>query len=882
MSFGKQILDLNPSFGTTGLLTLSLVQHGLTALPFPASEEDTETLVAFHCLVLTWLTSQAASDCSTPLGDVGGAAVNPAPPLAELPFRITGLQQTVLDGQPSFLVAVHVAGGPTVAAAGRKGAPPPGSPSKADLAPDEVESFLASVTIGTVLNPLLSNQAISDAISPSVLSAMRLSFSQPLTTILGYQDDLSALSTPVSFYWNSIYHLSSLPSNESLKSSHSINTTVCTLNLGHAHLVYSVLQRAFSSGLDIAGARLLFGEQSRSVSFIESHHPPSSPGGPVAVGDTIPPTLALALRGPNAVYRWMEEVGPDDSALAKVTDPTSISALFGPGLVHAVRTPYQSSAALAKWFGGRACLRSGTIFGMSDARTKSERRKRQRVRFSGSESEDSISSPLPDVMFPPIVSNRPRLIAQAYVKSLLVVSPRVSPSCYGRVLASCDQLGFDVFGAKRMRLNAKRANVLEIPSEFVSHFTPSSTPPSPAILDPPTQSLFLGGVVMSLQAPPPLPSMIVIIGRENASVHSTSLKLAIVRSLQQVSCGPDVRGGANSIAHMIPYSEDKIKVLGSFVAPVCSGSSDFKVCGDGSDVDSNMREEVAFVAVAGVKSLPFCAHLLDTVFGIAQEHSSSKGFGHTTHGLTSSTSSSSSFSSDREDRACGGFEVVGLKIIPQLSRFHAKKLCPVPAGDPLYPQAIQHLSDKPASLLVFRGLCCNRRIFDRIKHFRSGGHMCGVEKRFPFIISRDLAEGVHFTNLFFSGKSLFSDSTSRKLTPYLPEAWVHEEDILQCFSQPKDTLFSVLLLPLASLTLVVKVLDRVSRAGFAFAGISALEVGSADTAEDGKVYSLPLTLSLAITLALALAINLGLAPSHNLRPSHNLSPSTSHKLRPSP
>lgn len=116
--------------------------------------------------------------------------------------------------------------------------------------------------------------------------------------------------------------------------------------------------------------RLLFEADTTDVFSIRKQQPLSVESEHKETG-IILPTLALALCGPDAIYRWADAVGPDDSSLAKLTDPTSLSALFGPGLVQAIKSPYQYQGVLAKWFGGRACLRSGTVFGMSDPHTKS-------------------------------------------------------------------------------------------------------------------------------------------------------------------------------------------------------------------------------------------------------------------------------------------------------------------------------------------------------------------------------------------------------------------------------------------------------------------------------------------------------------------------------
>ena len=808
-----------------------------------------DALVVLHCLVLTWLVHQATIDSSEmppgqgdeELAGRGGDACGP-PMLVKLPFHITGLQQTVLDGQPSLLVAIQGKGARSCENMSDDSNMASSESSNLDLLSENLEAFLSAVTLQSVLQPFLSLPSFSDDIPSSILSSLSRSASDfSLASLFSYHDHITPFTTPVSFYWGSLYHHTSLPSDESLKSASAVNTTVCALkhtSLGNPYLVYTVLSRAFSIGLDLVGVRLLFGEWSGSLlstDSINSH----------ICSSEIKPVLALALRGPNAVYGWRDVLGPDDNALAKVTDPTSISAVFGSNLVSAMRSPYQSPVALAKWFGGRACLKTGAVFGMSDARTKSERRKRQRVRFSESESEDGmILSPLlPDVLLPPIISNLPRLIAQAYSKSLLVVAPSVPPSCYGSVLASCSELGFDIFGAKRIRLNSKRANALKISSEFVAHFTPSSTPPSPLILDSSKQPPLLGGVVTSVQAPPPLPSVIVIVGRENAALHSATLKRLIMRNIQLLaeknehvkisslslrSYSPD------SIAHLIPYSEERLKLLGSFGSLMPLGSSEVGHVED--DKDCALHEEVCFVAIPGVKSLPACVSLLDKIFYITRTSSTDAASGFdVAMGAGGGKGQGLSRTADNPNEGCEEFELVGMRIVPQLSRFHAKKLCPILVGDSLYSQAVQLLSDKPATLVVFRGISCNKKVLEHVRPTRSAGHVIDLEKRLQFVISRDLPEAVRLTSLFFSGKDLFSDSSSQILTPYLPDSWIHQSDILHGYLHPRETLFSVLWFPLHQLKLAVKVLSRLSRSGFAFAGISTTEVNGDSDVTDKQV-----------------------------------------------
>lgn len=506
VSFTPVLTPLNPAAPTNALLLLPLSEFGLAS---PPDSLAPPSLQAFHCLVLTWLASVAASGRCThseaaPNGcrshrdndsraaelatreeatdlrlnhtvskddsgipDTGHTSTKattgrpratesdgvslPIPTsqsdslsLPAPPFRITGMQQTILDGNPAIIVGVAIPQRkgqyelhPLKDSVSEKS---PDAQTEAGLPCRQLESILSEIKLRDVLGPLLESSTMHDSISLTSLQEIEPCLDLPLGSIFSVQEDHYPLTTPASFYWHTRYHPSCLPAKESLQSHTRLQTTVCTLGplaLSDPSLVFTLLHRVYHSGLDLAGARLVFGE---SASCVDSTAPPSF------VSSIHLPTLALAIRGPDALYTWLEVCGPEDSALAQITDPLSLSALFGchGNMVHCVHTPYRVSVAIAKWFGGRACLKTGSVLGVSDFRTKSERRKRQRVRFSESESEDSLPSPLPDVTFSPLVSNRPLLETGCYSKICLVVSPHIPPPCYGPILACCSRMGYDV------------------------------------------------------------------------------------------------------------------------------------------------------------------------------------------------------------------------------------------------------------------------------------------------------------------------------------------------------------------------------------------------------------------------------------------------------
>lgn len=786
---------------TTGLLVLPLTGHGLVALPSPWFEKlSVDAQVNLQCLLLTWLVVQARKDY------YNGIPLETQ--LTFFPFKIAGLQQTLLDGNPSILIAVQGRSNED----GIKSAMITGNQFS-----ETMEAFLMDVSLGKALEAFIPQESIST--TTPVLSLCDI-LHLPLSTFFTFQDDNSPLTTPVSFYWYSSYHPSCLPSSESLMTHNKPATTVCTLSdasLNDPALVLSVFQHMLSNGLSIAGIRTTYGKQNSNLTYIGTTSKLDTPTSELSM------VLAVALRGPNAIVHWMDVVGPQDGTLAKVTDPFSLTAKFGSNCIHTLRTPFRAAAVLAKWFGGRACVKTCSVFGMSDPHTKYERRKRQRVRFSEtqSESEDSISSPLIDLTFPPLISNRPRLMVPTYTKSLLVVSPNVPPSCYGSILASCNKLGFDIYGAKRIRLNAKRAAALDIQGEFLAHFTPSSTPPSPLLLFEPSTNPLASGVKQVL---PPLPSVIFIIGQENSRVHCAALQHLIATNLRSlvknnshIEISTNCLDSPFSLVHVGSYTEDKLKLFGSFSAPISQANLP-SVVDDQEFVSDEFNEELCFVAVPGSKSLLLSISLLDRIFRVTPQSD--------LHSQQQLQRDLHPAYVNHKRHDYGDPELVGMKIVPHLSRFHSKKLCPLVSSDPMYCQAVHFLTDKPAMLLIFRGVSCHKIIHSLVKGLKNSSHIMCLEQQLQYVVSRSLSEGISLLQLFFSGKDLFSDPKTWSLAPYLPHTWVQESDILQGFLTPRENLFSVVQLPLCKMKLALKVLDKLSRSGFQFSGISVLELST--------------------------------------------------------
>lgn len=857
MSFELPLLSTDPSRVTDSLFVFPLSGHGLIAPPNDAEgdtlELDLQTQVSFHLLLLSWLVCQAEIDSynnrsltsghptDTTSPEVHLENPNPdnhkfdiQPKSSECPFRITGLLQTVHDGHPSLLVGVslplHMR---------RNGSTQKSEDSGLDLFQSDAlsESFrtyLQNTPMSEFVSSILQESEVQRLIPNRTLEQLEEIICLPLESFFNVQEDVTSLTTPVSFYWHSGYHISSLPSIESLQIQAQLGTTVSTmsgLSLRNYPLVFTTLHTVYDNALDLAGLRIIYDMKVDDLSGSQNESQSKGRNGSNV-------TLAFAIRAPDAVYRWLDLVGPEDCNLAKITDPNSIIAKFGSPqheVLNCIRTPYLASATLSKWFGGRACLKTGSVLGISDPRTKHERRKRQRVRFSESEceSEDGLLSPAVDVTFPPLVSNRPCLITQPYTKILLVVAPLIPPSLYGTVFSTCSRLGYDVLGMKRMRLNSKRANAFHIPKLFISNFTPSSTPPSPEVVDFVTHPLS----TEHAQFAPPYPSIFLHLGMENALLHSIPLKQAIFADLAATLEGNScLKENTNiqlkescpkSLLHVMEVSQEVSKVVGSFSLSTNISSSLPHLHEDRQETGM-LTDELCFVAIPQCASIPKLVAFFNSVYQIKPAKKLSEN-GNEKH----SSFSTSSLISDSDREELGGYELLGVKVVPQLTRFYAKRLCPLSSTDPLYQQATQMLCDVPATLLLFRGMDCNRRLSSLIKQqsSQSKTSLCGSTQQpeLEIIISKNYEEAFNLSCVFFSDKELFVDAQNLNLAPYVPSSWLQDLTILQELQLPPDSLFSVATVCMSEMRLVLKVLDKLSRSGFRFVGIVATQLPKSET-----------------------------------------------------
>ena len=838
------------------LLVVQICEHGLIAPPEIFSEIDASAKLGFHLLILTWLlrASLSAELAQMPNRNGKSNAAQEANGVEDfdskdgtLPFEIVALQYTILDGNPSILVGIKVSTDAKDEALHRVCSGGPDTFHESEES--EFEVYLHQTPLSAVLGGIASDDTVQTLLSPATLDQLKPVLNSPLDSVFTFQDDVTPLSTPVSFFWYTGYHPSCLPAPTSLKSQSPLMTTVCSLGTvsgSNEGLVFSILSGLYRKGLDLAGVRLMYGAPCSSIEASLAMEDCEGESDNVFDESAM---LCLAIRGPDAIYNLMDIIGPRDESLAKITDPNSVTARYGNSStcdLHCLRTPYSASAALGKYFGGRACLKSASILGISDAYTRHERKKRQRVRFSESESaaEDLPPSPLIDVPFPPLVTNRQRLIAEPYTKVIMVVSPHVPVSCYSTVLTSCDRQGFDLFGVKRLRLNSKRANTLNISPSFMIHFTPSSTPPSPIASEFLTHPLFSEHA----QAAPPLPSCLLILGRENALLHTLALKAALVSDLASLlTNNPAISESSNllslveyadSLFHITEFSGELVKFLGNFSISNAVSSTQPKL-GGSWDMQDPYQDELCFAAVPQSDGLAKATQLLDNLFCVSPVHNHDHRYGTATNQNSTSTilTASRASTTDTDSEGLGHFELLGFKVVPELPRFHAKQLCPLSNGDSQYQQAINLLSDVPATLLLLRGIGANRRLRVNLTSLNDQNSSSinrvssNLKQKLQVIISSDFQDAYRLASIFFTDKELFSDLPSWTLSAYVPLSWHSDSGILNRMQHEQEGFCTVVTISMSQVRTALKVMDKLSRSGCGFVGV-ACRAGEREDVEE--------------------------------------------------
>jgi len=338
--------------------------------------------------------------------------------------------------------------------------------------------FLTTNTLQTVcpwLEDVVSQEICSDHVNQSLDDPLPFVYcpplctvsTQPLSTFVQLNPDARAVErvfgVPVGFFWETIEtgdecFLDPVNGDEGscVEGSFQIAISLVSNKLfREGKVTAAILGRTLQSGLSIAGVRLLYPTPEQTRTFLLKFSPCSKPKPSADALFATGPVLAIAVRGFEARTVWLDMIGPFDPVLARRIDPNSLSALYGGDcrdscLLYCPRNPYQMTAEVVRWFGGR----------VPESRVINVGESLSRPRTSGKSRKSRPSSGENRAAVMPHSSQAAMLCAATHSDIFLVVSPLLSSHCLALVLCVCQQRGFKISGIRRMHLTAKRASQL--------------------------------------------------------------------------------------------------------------------------------------------------------------------------------------------------------------------------------------------------------------------------------------------------------------------------------------------------------------------------------------------------------------------------------------
>ncbi|XP_065891443.1 dynein axonemal assembly factor 8-like isoform X2 [Dysidea avara] len=759
----EPILDQTSCSATTNaLLTIELDSSGL-----PVVENDAE--IAALKLTKSWLIALFVKLA------VGEATYT------EIPFLVTGIKQTMFNGRPAIVIALST----TLS---------DNNEDRDDASQDSKKliSWLNTTTLEWIAEK--TGTEVPPVILETVCDEDNL-LACPMSDIVSLTEDVSQFFLPISFYWEKL----DKDDGTNLSLLNDIETTVAVIRhswLGNAKFIFSVLDFVALSGLDLAGMRLVYEADCEPSEYVKQTDL----------------ALALAIRGPHAINQWVEIVGPGDHELAKVTDPNSLSALYGNSeseMMWFSRNTHKALYALAKWFGGRACIKTKAVFGINDAATKAEKRKWQKVRFA-----DSPKCELVEPSTPTTPTIAPCLFAANQTKIILTVSPKVPPSQYFNVFAACDQSGYEVCGIKRMRLNPKRARMLSLSSDDkMDNFTPSS--PSKNFKGSPLSPISPLSPFAD-NTPPPMPSLMLILSRENAMYHSSLLstcleeKLAVhFKTINSASLLSELR--------ITPYSDVVLSTIKSFTevpAKPHFSSSKLASMKKGPESFVSFKEELSVVCfsqechiqklVTGLQIVLCCE-----VAGFDREDPIEFQF----------EPDKQTCKGEMQHDLLGQFELLGIKWLPKLERqaLQETKFLDDCLEFLQRGTTVTDFFTQPFMAVVFRGINVSERIKTLFLENSSFQHS-------PILLTVTNISGLQLASLLFASKELFPDFDTRHLSPYLPPRSLSVPSVFQAVEEDNTKCVSILAVKITAFKLFVKILDRLSRHDFGIVGLRLVEI----------------------------------------------------------
>ncbi|XP_068554859.1 dynein axonemal assembly factor 8 isoform X7 [Anas acuta] len=502
---------------------------------------------------------------------------------------------------------------------------------------------------------------------------------------------------------------------------------------------HHMLQLVLSSGLDVCGLRLLYPQH--DVLLSSSEKLPSSYASETGM---VPPVLALGVRGPKARSTLQNIMGPSDPQLAGVTDCTSINAIYcrsqAEPLVYLPQLDSRVHRELCLWFGGRAA-HAALHGGVLDPASRCNRVRSQSPSSTRAEADEE------NVHLQDMVQPRPpaMLVSTSKGDIILMVSPVVSPHACGNVISVCTHRGFLLQGIRQLQLSPKQAIVLSMTTSQIAVFCPRKFSSSPV------NSSARG----ELSAEPRTHSLILLLRKENASHHIPALVKGLMNELAKQGLLGDKQSNLPATAgldpsvcfHVAPYTETLLQALGGNLSAVPDPCNIplYLFCNRIYASEPEM-EQVVMLTLIGVDALKSAGELLCQIL-----------------------LPGSSNQSQNAEGPDSGFELLGLKWLPYLTRCQAKEITPFEVGDTSWQRSLDRLMSNPVLVCALRRINAFEVLADTLNLLtqhreelsKSGSALQRVMALTPEMTFRQAV-------LFFTEKDFVTNAEYRPATKYLP------------------------------------------------------------------------------------------------------------------
>ncbi|XP_074696955.1 dynein axonemal assembly factor 8 isoform X2 [Strix aluco] len=547
-------------------------------------------------------------------------------------------------------------------------------------------------------------------------------------------------AVPNGFYWQTVETDEKyFPNSSDIEACRDTDTEVAMVLLFETLFqsplaTHHMLQLVLSSGLDICGLRLLYPQQDMLLSSSEK-----LPSSYTSKTGKVPPVLALGVRGPKARSTLQDIIGPSD-----VGDRTSISAVYCRSQAEPLAClPLWDSHVhreLCLWFGGRAADAALCAAVLDPASLCNNTASSQSPSSSRAEADEE------KVDFQGMVLSRPPAMLVSTTKGdiILMVSPVVSPHAYSNVLSVCTHRGFVLQGIRQLQLSPKQAIVLSMTTSQIAVFCPSKISSSPD-----------SSATGELSTEPRMHCLILLLRKENASHHIPALVKGLMNELAKQgllgngqSSLPATAGlDPSACFHVTPYTETLLHTLGGNLSAVPEPRNiPLDLFCNRTYASEPEMEQVVMLTVVGMDTMKSAGELL--------------------HQILLPGSNNQSWSAEGPDL---GFELLGLKWLPHLTRHQAREITPFEVGDTSWRRSLDILMSNPVLVCALRRINAFKVLADALKRLtqcreklsKSGSQLQTVMAMTPEVTFRQAI-------LFFTETDFVTDAEHRPAMKYLP------------------------------------------------------------------------------------------------------------------